>query len=257
MAEKNAPLKSLGQHFLINKKLCEQIVNLLEPTAEDKIVEIGPGPGALSHFLLEAPHQRVVFLEKDWRFAMRLPKGASSNPILTDALTFDWRKLRQNWKIIGNLPYNAASPLIWNILSGCPGLKRAVFMVQQEVAQRICAKSGNKDYGALSVWCQCHARCSLALRVGPGNFRPPPKVNSAVVVFEPLVPEKRPPKPALLKKLLDLLFQQRRKQLGTIIKNADWQQGVAALEQLGIPASLRPENLEPGQILALSEFMGE
>lgn len=136
--------KSLGQHFLRREEICDRIAALLLPQAEDRVLEIGPGPGALTR-ALEA-------------CAARLPAVAGKGPplggrtgsarpaprtqaVLTDALRFDWRRISPEhpWKVIGNLPYNVASPLIWDIVSRAEGLKRAVFMVQKEVGQRLAA----------------------------------------------------------------------------------------------------------------------
>lgn len=248
-------IKGLGQHFLINEGICERITGFLDAQVNDNILEIGPGPGALSRLLLKLPHKTLLFLEKDLRFAKLLAKSSCANVILCDALAFNWRKLLHGWKIVGNLPYNIASPLIWDILSQTTGLDRAVFMTQLEVAQRITAMPGNHAYGALSVWCQCHAQCRLEFKVSPGNFRPPPKVFSAVLSFMPIERAKRPKNPHQLKKLLALLFQQRRKQLGTIIRKSSFSSLLSILDKTGIRPDLRPENLSPAQFMMLSEYL--
>lgn len=243
-----APKKSLGQHFLINDSVCKRIVKLLQPAEEDQILEIGPGPGALTRHLLTAPHKKLLLIEKDSWWAKERAQEAEVCEM--DAMQFKWHDLceKGHWKLVGNLPYNIASPLIWNILSQCRCWRRAVFMVQKEVAQRICAQPGSRQYGALSVWIQSHAQAKLHFGVSPGSFRPPPKVDSAVVTFVPLPAQPRHPE--ALKNLLDLCFQQRRKQLSTIFRqNAPLQQ---SLKELDIKPELRPEALTPEQFQTLA-----
>ena len=143
--KKNVPRakKSLGQHFLRREEICDRIAALLLPQAEDRVLEIGPGPGALTRALEAAPHACLLLLEKDRHWAAERQRQAAprTQAVLTDALRFDWRRIspERPWKVIGNLPYNVASPLIWDIVSRAEGLKRAVFMVQKEVGQRLAA----------------------------------------------------------------------------------------------------------------------
>lgn len=247
-----APKKSLGQHFLHNRAICQRIVNLLEPQEEDQILEIGPGPGALTSLLLQAPRKELVAIEKDDYWATERRKDGVT--VLTmDALAFDWAGLCAdgNWKLIGNLPYNIASPLIWDILGQCRCWQRAVFMVQKEVGSRIVAAPNSRAYGALSVWCQCHAKVKMCFNIGPGAFNPPPKVDSAVLMFEPLAT--MPQYPEQLYKILKICFQQRRKQLGGIFRKSPVSQ--EALKELGLDAKARPENLTCADYLNLAEWM--
>lgn len=232
--------KSLGQHFLHDRAICERIVALLRCGPQDNILEIGPGPGALTKILEDIPPAFLLALEKDGFWAHER-NSSNCQAILMDALRFDWTRLAGNWKIIGNLPYNVASPLIWDLVAQIPrkDAPRAVFMVQKEVARRIAAKPGSKEYGALSVWVQYHARPRLAFNVGPGAFSPPPKVDSTVFILE--FPEmEKEQNPAQLSALLKICFQNRRKQLGTIFRNANLPESLLA----GFDTKLRPENLD-------------
>lgn len=244
------PKKSLGQHFLTNPQICQRIVSLLKPEAKDKILEIGPGPGALTRLLEHLPYQKLVLIEKDAWWA----QARAANPRIEvknqDAMKFDWLSLAipPAWKFIGNLPYNIASPLIWEIMKYCQIWKLAVFMVQKEVAQRITAPPGSKIYGAISVWTQAHARVKLEFTLAPGAFSPPPKVDSSVISLEPL-PD-RPQYPDELSRLLHILFQQRRKQIGVILKKAP--AFLDALKALAIPPTLRPEQLSPEEFIKIS-----
>ena len=219
--------KSLGQHFLRHESICKRIASLLLPRDTDNVIEIGPGPGALTRALEAQPHARLVLLEKDSHWAAERQRlgAARTQAVLTDALRFDWSRITpaDPWKIIGNLPYNVASPMMWDLFSRATGLVRAVFMVQKEV--------------------------------GPGAFSPPPRVDSAVLSFEPLPLDQRPERPELLALVIKICFQQRRKQLGSIARRcppAPWLS--AAIEQAGITPTLRPEQLTVADFQHISRF---
>lgn len=252
-----APKKSLGQHFLRNDGVCRRIVALLAPASGDQILEIGPGPGALTVPLLEAPHSRLVLVEKDDYWAQERAKAGGAEVLRMDALQYDWAHMGSDggmWKITGNLPYNVASPLIWDILGKCHCWQRAVFMVQKEVGQRLAAQPGSRLYGALSVWAQCHARTRFCFSIGPGAFQPPPKVDSAVVLFEPL--PQRPQFPEALSVVLKICFQKRRKQLGNIFRGI--QPLEDAMSSMNLDARLRPENLSCADFMGLAaSFSGK
>ncbi|MDR1126106.1 MAG: 16S rRNA (adenine(1518)-N(6)/adenine(1519)-N(6))-dimethyltransferase RsmA [Deltaproteobacteria bacterium] len=258
------PKKSLGQNFLQDKNIARKIVEQLRIAPTDRVLEIGPGPGMLTGFLLEADPACLCLVEKDHHWAAERQSvfltgaGAESGRvrqvILADALTMPWEKFHAPWKIMGNLPYNVASPLIWDILSKAPGLTRAVFMVQKEVGQRLAAAPGTSAYGALSVWVQSFAVPRLEFGVPPQVFRPAPKVHSAVVSFTPLPIPEQPADPEALSNLLKLCFQKRRKQLGGILRaQPNWQPGEA--EKFGVEQSARPEELTPRQFQDLAVFL--
>ncbi len=248
---KPAPKKSLGQHFLHNRAICSRIVGLLDLRPQDQIIEIGPGPGALTSLLLQSPHNRLRLIEKDSYWAKVWGSENGAETLHMDALKYDWQSLGNEgqWKIIGNLPYNIASPLIWDITAAAK-FERAVFMVQKEVGRRIAAMPGSRAYGAISVWTQCHARVKPAFNIGPGVFFPPPKVDSAVLVFERL-PEK-PLYPAALAAVLKICFQKRRKQIGAIFRGLPRLETAAS--HLGLDAKARPENLSCADFLGLAAF---
>lgn len=250
--------KSLGQHFLRHESICLRIAALLQPRETDHILEIGPGPGALTRALEAGPHASLLLLEKDRHWAVERQRlgGANTRAILMDALRFDWRRLdaAHPCKIIGNLPYNVASPLIWDICSQATGLVRAAFMVQKEVGQRLAARPDSGQYGALSVWVQSYTRPRMEFIVGPGAFSPPPRVDSAVLSFEPLPLADRPRYPRALGRLLHIVFQQRRKQLGSIFRKGGMGFMLEALEAIGLSPQLRPENLTPAHFGSLATF---
>lgn len=260
----NAPhaKKSLGQHFLKYPETAERIVRLLHPVAGDRVLEIGPGPGALTSFLRAAPLELLHLVEKDDHYATQhatLPlqaEGARSVEVHHgDALAFSWTSLEGPWKIIGNLPYNVASPLMWDIVQQVPAMTRAVFMVQKEVGERINAQPGGRDYGALSVWIQSHVRVEWGFVVGPGAFSPPPRVDSAVLAFTPLPPTARLFSAEALSKTLKVCFQQRRKQLQSLLRQQGFAHSVSLLEELGIDPTARPETLPPPLFQQLAQAL--
>jgi 16S rRNA (adenine1518-N6/adenine1519-N6)-dimethyltransferase len=246
--------KSLGQHFLRRRSTAERIVQLLEIGQQDRVLEIGPGPGALSGLLSAAKPACLLLVEKDGYWAAERQKAGDGQVVLMDALRFAWSRItpERPWKIIGNLPYNIASPLLWDIASQATGLQRAVCMVQKEVALRIVAPPATKTYGALSVWLQSFLRPQLAFAVGAGAFTPPPKVDSAVVAFMPLPLAQRVQHPELLASLLKICFQNRRKQLQSIFRMHAKEHALSVLRELDIDPQHRPEHLAPKLFQKLS-----
>lgn len=251
-AAQPAAKKSLGQHFLKHDHICRRIAALLLPRAEDRVIEIGPGPGALTRALEDQPHACLLLLEKDnhWAAERQRQAGERTQAVLTDALRFDWSRITPDypWKIAGNLPYNVASPMLWDMVARAEGLLRGAFMVQKEVGQRLAARPGTAQYGALSVWVQSFVSPRLEFIVGPGAFSPPPRVDSAVLSFTPLPREARPLHADHLSRLLKICFQQRRKQIGGIFRRS----GESALQDLPQAADLDP-NLRPEQ-LSVTDF---
>lgn len=254
--------KSLGQHFLKYADTAERIVRLLRPEAGERVLEIGPGPGALTGFLRAEPLEELVLVEKDNHYAAEhkakalLPTGVQSVLVRHgDALAFPWESLSGPWKIIGNLPYNIASPLMWELVRRTPSLTRAVFMVQKEVAERLYATPGGRDYGALSVWIQSHVRVEWGFVVGPEAFSPPPRVDSAVVAFAPLPVETRMFAADALSRTLKICFQQRRKQLQSLLRQQGFANSTSLLQGLDIDPAARPETLSPERFQRLAEAL--
>lgn len=247
--------KSLGQHFLRDESAIRRIVDMMGIEADDHVLEIGPGPGALTRYLRESVCSRLTLLEKDDRFAAL--HSSCPRPGLQvihgDALTYPWEKLAAPCRIVGNLPYNIASPLMWDIVSRTRGYVRAVFMIQKEVADRILAEPGSKTYGALSVWIQSYAVPRKGFIVRPGAFSPPPKVDSAVITLAPLPRTDFPRDAAALATLLKICFQQRRKQLQRTLRSHFSEENIlASLEESGIAPARRPETLTPEEFQKLA-----
>ncbi len=250
--------KSLGQNFLKDRNIARKIVALLATAPEDRVLEIGPGAGALTEFLLDTEARCVAALEKDmfWAHALKQARPELA-VVLGDGLRFPWGTIShgKNWKIIGNLPYNVASPLMWEMFSRAEGFARAVFMVQKEVGLRLTAQPGGKIYGALSIWVQSFTRPRIAFTVGPGVFHPKPKVDSAVLVFEPISVGERRFNSEALAWLLHRCFQKRRKQLGTILGHKCSGVLESFFPSQGLDPRVRPEELTPQQFHILSNLL--
>lgn len=231
-------MRRLGQHFLSDRAILARIVDALDPVPGETVLEIGPGAGTLTDELL-ARGLHVVAIEKDRRLAAQLARD-NLDVITGDALEVEWGRLGAN-KVVGNIPYYITSPLLDKALTP-PLPQRVVFLVQQEVAERLAAKPGGKEYGALSVGVQAQCRVEKVFTVKPGAFRPPPKVHSAVVRLTPLAePLVRPEEVGAFRVFVTACFSKRRKQL----KNAVPGLQEADLEALGIDPTMRPERLTP------------
>ncbi|MFO8032097.1 MAG: 16S rRNA (adenine(1518)-N(6)/adenine(1519)-N(6))-dimethyltransferase RsmA [Desulfohalobiaceae bacterium] len=254
--EQTRPAKrSLGQNFLLDPNLARKIVSCLQAEAGDRILEIGPGQGALTRFLLELPAQ-VLAVEKDPSLARDLKDSLPGVSLfVADAMNLDWQRLGQAQvnRLIGNLPYNVASPLIWDLVRFFPFAQRMVFTVQKEVALRLSAPAGNRVYGGLAVWVRNFARVKYEFSLGPQVFRPRPKVDSAVISLQPHPSDIDAPTASTLAWLIKICFQQRRKQLKNVLKRVDTSAMQRRLLDLGVDPACRPEVLTPGQFLALAK----
>jgi 16S rRNA (adenine1518-N6/adenine1519-N6)-dimethyltransferase len=236
------PRKRFGQHFLHEKGVLEKIVGALAPAKDDFFVEIGPGEGALTAPLLE----KVAKLE-----AIELDRDLASNLAAAfppwkltvhcaDALEFDFSRFAPGMRLVGNLPYNVSTPLLFHLARYGPQVRDMHFMLQREVVERMVAAPSTPAYGRLSVSLQGKFQMKKLFNVARGAFRPPPKVESAVVWMEPLAW----PLP-IDEDLLRKAFSARRKTLRNALPGVDF---AAA----GIDPGLRPENLSPEDYARLS-----
>ena len=253
--------KRFGQNFLHDPGVIERIVRAIHPQPDDAMVEIGPGLGALTEELLQAnPRLQVVELDRDLIPVLRTK--FFNYPELTiheaDALSFDFGQLAgdgERLRIIGNLPYNISPPLIFHLLSFSGLVKDMHFMLQKEVVQRLAAVSGDNHYGRLGIMAQYFCKVLPLFEVGPGAFRPAPKVDSAIVR---LVPHDTLPHPAkdlaTLQRVVRSAFNARRK---TLRKALAAEVSVAQLQALGIDDGLRPENLTLAQYVAIADAVYE
>lgn len=253
------PVKSLGQNFLHDQNLARWIVEQANISATDLVVEIGPGLGALTAPLLETGAQ-ILAIEKDARLVDFLRKNFSSKRLELlhgDALDFDVRELfaRAPVKLIGNLPYSAATPLLLRFLKMPTPISSALLMLQREVAARLCAEPRSKDYGILTLLVCVQCRVEF-LRTIPANvFLPAPDVESAVVRLTPRAPGELPDHDLeILSNLVRRGFSQRRKQVAKLLKNyiTDWPTAAA---RIGASTQARAEELSLEQWIMLANLV--
>lgn len=215
--------KRFGQNFLVAPGIIGAIVSALNPARTDTVVEIGPGLGALTEPLLERlDHLHVVEIDRDLIARLQQRHAPQHLSIHAgDALAFDFASIGSDLRLIGNLPYNISSPILFHLLPWADQVVDQHFMLQKEVVDRMVATPGNKDYSRLSVMLQWRYQMECVVDVPPGSFDPPPKVDSAVVRMIPLA---NPPEVDLpeFTKMVAVAFSQRRKilrhTLGTWIK---------------------------------------
>lgn len=251
--------KRLGQHFLFDPRILARIADAVGAGPTDTVLEVGPGPGGLTAALVERAG-RVVCLEKDPDVVPALrARAPTAEIVLGDALELDWHALAGPGAIVaGNIPYNITSPLIDKALQP-PRPPRIVFLVQREVADRVAARAGEPDYGALSVGVQAVATAERLFTVARGSFHPPPKVESAVLrlvpLAQPLVSDAELPR---FRRLVVGLFGFRRKQLLRGLRElTGWpaERVSAVLERVGLPGTDRPETVPPGHFADLARVL--
>jgi 16S rRNA (adenine1518-N6/adenine1519-N6)-dimethyltransferase len=254
-----SPVKTLGQNFLHDQNLARWIVDQAQITPDDHVVEIGPGLGALTRFLLEKG-ACVFAIEKDARLARFLRSHFPGEKLVTlnsDALKFDQRVLfaHRCVKLIGNLPYNISSPLLLKFLQYPTPISLSLLMLQKEMARRLSAAPSTHDYGALTLRAQLHHRVKYLRSVPATVFLPRPDVDSAVVRLEARDPIELPARDdELLLKLIRIGFSQRRKQLRKLLREyaGDWD---AVASSLDIDLNARAEELSLLQWIALANYI--
>ncbi|CAN5420042.1 16S rRNA (adenine(1518)-N(6)/adenine(1519)-N(6))-dimethyltransferaseRsmA [soil metagenome] len=257
--------RSLGQNFLVDPNIQRKIADALDPQPTDEVLEIGPGQGALTRHLAGRV-RRLVLVELDNDLAARLQQEFSADPsvevVNADILDIPLERISADpaaLKVIGNIPYNITTPILFSLLERRPRPREIVLMVQREVADRILAAPGNKTFGALAVGVRTVADAERVLNVGRNAFRPVPDVESAVLRILPHQPprllEEEEPR---VRSLTRAAFGQRRKQLQRILRDAYHlsPEQVEALEQtVGLDLSARPETLTPEQFIALARAL--
>jgi 16S rRNA (adenine1518-N6/adenine1519-N6)-dimethyltransferase len=247
--------KRFGQNFLVDRHYIDRIVAAIDPRPGDNLVEIGPGLGALTGPLLERAG-RLTVIEIDRDLAAKL--GAAHSPERlslhnADALEFDFALFGGNLRVIGNLPYNISSPLLFHLARYEAQLRDVTVMLQKEVVERMVAAPATAEYGRLSVMLQVRFRITRLFIVPPGAFRPSPKVDSAVVCLVPLR-ERRPrlADEAVFERVVAAAFGQRRKTMRNALKtlaNED------QLERAGIEPGARGETLAVGDFVRLANYL--
>ena len=245
--------KRFGQHFLTDRHYLARIADAIAPRESDSMVEIGPGTGILTGELApKLQHLHVVEIDRDLaaELAARFPAGKLTVH-RADALDFDFATLPAPLRVVGNLPYNVSTPILFRVAAIADRLRDAVFMLQKEVVERMVAAPDSEAYGRLSVMLQYRFAMALAFRVPPGAFTPPPKVDSAVVVMKPLAADRpRARDEVLFAKVVMAAFSQRRKTLRNAVRALV---GDEAFVKAGIDPQRRGETLSVAEFIALSD----
>ena len=260
----------LGQNFLVSATAQAAIVDALGDVSARTVVEIGPGRGAITA-LLAARARRLVAVELDRGLAGRLREQLAGRADLRgaveiveqDVLETDFSALRageaEKLVVVGNLPYYITSEILLRLFRYADDVERAVVMVQREVADRVAAQPGTRDYGVLTVTAQMYARVEKLMALPPGAFSPPPQVHSAVVrlTMAPRFAELGVEAEGFLR-FVRSCFAQKRKMLGKNLRNAGWDAGrvAAALEQCGVPGQARAEELRVETLAGLWRELG-
>jgi len=254
--------KRFGQNFLVQQAIVQKIVAELSPGPDDVLIEIGPGRGALTRALLAAlaPGQRLQVIELDRDLLPLLRKLAPEERLeirSADALQVDFVELADvaggRLRVVGNLPYNISTPLLFHLLDQAEAIADMHFMLQREVVERIVAAPGSATYGRLSVMVQAYCRVQMLFPVAPGNFHPVPKVESA---FLRLVPRRPAPLPAVRRSLFAEVvrqaFAQRRK---TLANNFRGRLTAQSWRRLDIDPGRRAETLDLEEFFRLAEAL--
>ena len=236
------PRRRFGQNFLHDQGIISKILRNIDAKPQQNIVEIGPGQGALTWPLLAAAGAlTVIEIDRDLAAALRHDQRNEGLSIIEqDVLTVDFTILPAPMRVVGNLPYNISTPLLFHLLTYADHIQDMYFMLQAEVVDRMAAEAGSSDYGRLSIGIQYHCEVERVLRVPPGCFNPAPKVDSAVVRLTP-----RPPQWALhdrkaLDRVVRAAFNQRRKTLRNGLRKLVSDEQFASV---GVDSSWRPQQL--------------
>ena len=239
--------KRFGQNFLNDRQVIERIISTISPKKKDDIVEIGPGKGAITFPLLEQLDKlNVVEIDRDLIALLRSNQNTKLIIHEADALSFDFGQISNNLRVVGNLPYNISSPLLFHLLNQKDNIIDMTFMLQKEVVDRIVAKNNCKDFGRLSVMMQSFFDVDSIFTVPKESFNPQPKIESAIVYLKtkqkPLISDVK-----LLEKVVKVCFSKRRKTLRNCLKSYLNQ------EQTEIDLSKRAEMLSVKNFITLTE----
>ncbi|GAB1577729.1 16S rRNA (adenine(1518)-N(6)/adenine(1519)-N(6))-dimethyltransferase RsmA [Bordetella petrii] len=247
--------KRFGQHFLTDESVVEAIVRAIAPARDDCMVEIGPGLSALTQPLLRSlARLTVVEIDRDLAARLRGQYPADRLAVVeADALTVDFASLGERLRVVGNLPYNISSPLLFHLMAAADQVRDQHFMLQREVIDRMVAAPGSADYGRLSVMLQSRYRMDKLFDVPPEAFDPPPRVVSAVVRMVPLPSDRlRPASEAALQAVVARAFAQRRKMLRRAL--GDWA-GLVPWDALDIPPTARAEEVPVEKFIRLTDAL--
>ena len=248
--------KRFGQHFLTDPGVVDSILRAVHATKDDVVVEIGPGQGAITAALAaSAGHLHAIELDRNLVARLRRQYDGVDNVTIheADALAFDFSSLGDRLRIVGNLPYNISTPLLFHLLKASDHIIDMHFMLQKEVVDRMAAAPGSKAYGRLGIMLGCHLQIESLFDVDRSAFEPPPEVTSSVVRLDPL-----PPGAFdiidndVLSKIVTSAFMKRRKTIRNSLRDIV---EIADLEAVGIDPGLRPEQISISKYVQLSNHL--
>ncbi len=252
--EEHRARKRFGQNFLTDNGVIQQIVQVIQPKEQDNLVEIGPGLGALTREILPyTKKMSVIELDRDVIPKLRFNCEPHGELIIyqQDALKMNFSELadKNNIRVIGNLPYNISTPILFHLFNYLGVIDDMHFMLQKEVVERMVAKPGNKTYGRLSVMTQYFCDAYNIFTVPPTAFKPAPKVDSAIIRLEPKLNAEKVNDFKCFSQLVIQAFNQRRKTIRNV-----WKKQISAeeLKKLGIDSQLRPEDLSLQQFILVA-----
>ncbi|MDJ0813489.1 MAG: 16S rRNA (adenine(1518)-N(6)/adenine(1519)-N(6))-dimethyltransferase RsmA [Woeseiaceae bacterium] len=248
--------KRFGQHFLVDPGVVGAIIDAIAPREGDRMVEIGPGQGALTGLLARARCElHAIELDRDLAARMRSDYAEAANVSIheADALDFDFATLGDDLRVVGNLPYNISTPLLFHLLEYRDRLVDMHFMLQKEVVDRMAAEPGGKTYGRLSIMLGCHFDIESLFDVGREAFDPPPEVTSSIVRLVPLPAGTYDINDELrFAKLVSQAFSQRRKTIRNSLRGMVDEE---TLEFVGIDPGLRPEAIAIADYVSLANAL--
>lgn len=259
MNERPRARKRFGQHFLHDPGVIDELLRAIDPRADDTLVEIGPGPGALT-IPLSRSHTgplHLIEIDRDLVRNLRTQFASADNVTIheADALRFDFSSLGSTLRVVGNLPYNISTPLLFRLLESRRNVTDMHFMLQKEVVDRITAEPGNKRYGRLTIMLGCSLLAEHLFDVPPTAFTPPPRVMSSVVRLTPKSAQDEPGvDSAAMNSLVTRAFTQRRKTLHNALKGITSDE---VMRSVGIDPKLRPENIPISAWVALTNAIGD
>jgi 16S rRNA (adenine1518-N6/adenine1519-N6)-dimethyltransferase len=247
------PRRRFGQHFLESEAVLEQIIERLAYRTDDRVLEIGPGEGALTRYLVAGSSVvSAVEIDRDLVVLLR-QRFPRLNVIESDVLRFDFTPLLgTGLRIVGNLPYNISTPLLLRLFELLAGIRDLHFLLQKEVVDRLSAVPGTKDWGRLALLAQYSASVQPLFDVGPEQFRPPPKVTSTFVRITPRVAKLPLRSRATFNDVLRAAFQQRRKTLRNALQSfdIDW-------DRVGVAPSVRPDSVDLAGYVSIANLVAE
>lgn len=246
-----------GQNFLTDAGVIEQIIRAIDPQPDDNMVEIGPGLSALTEPLLaRVKHLKAIEIDRDLAARLRTRfSGEKLRVIEADALEVDFEQFGTNLRLVGNLPYNISTPLLFACMRAADQVRDHHFMLQKEVVDRMVAKVGDSDYGRLSVMLQYRYRMEKLFDVSPAAFDPAPKVTSAVVRMIPLPDGRvRARDESLFSALVQRAFAQRRKMLRRAL--GDWAE-LVPWDEIGVEPTARAERVDVAGFIRMTDALSE